>query len=116
MSNGGENNEPGGLKGALQQLKDAITDLTELHVRTMSGSIKIQTDADGDVDMSAMTAAAGQDDVEIVADTVIKFDGDAYYFVKDNAPEKMLESHRKAVETSMNSRRAIVEMFKDQLL
>jgi thioredoxin reductase len=131
MPNEDDGSNGGGLRNALRKLGEAIEDLSELHVRTMSGSINVTTgtedtdsdggagEEDGDsgkVDMSAMKALAENQDVEIVADTVIKFDGDAYYFINDDAPKTLIDAHQKAVETSMKSRQAIVEMFKDQLL
>lgn len=131
MPNEDDGSNGGGLRNALRKLGEAIEDLSELHVRTMSGSINVTTgtedtdsdggagEEDGDsgkVDMSAMKALAENQDVEIVADTVIKFDGDAYHFINDDAPKTLTDAHQKAVETSMNSRRAIVEMFKDIVL
>lgn len=107
-----------GLRKALQRLDDAVTDLTSLHVQTYSGKLKAEIDRNQEFDKlrDAISSAAPEDsNVTLVAESLLKFDGDSYNFVEENAPPNLMEVHNEAVQSGLDTRRSLIEMFKDAI-
>ncbi len=109
------------LKDAVIQIRDAISDLSSLHVQTYSGSMTIDLTslAEGQTVMDkvrdAVTAEAKDTEgsISLVAEAYYQFDGDSYNFLtSDDVPTRALEMHTAAVEAGINTRRALVELVK----
>lgn len=106
-----------GLKKALENLNDAIEDLTSLHVQTYSGEIKIVNDGKkgykglkADLDKAITTSK-----LTLVAETLAQFDGDSYNFVKKDLtdiPPLALEVHKNAVKAGIETRIGLLGLFK----
>ncbi len=118
------------IKSALRALDSAIDDLTSLHVQTYSGSIKWaeawkeaakKTESEPGTVTSMRTFEGFSDQlasdakVSLVADTLIKFDGDSYNFIAQDATstESALTLHKDAVEAGINTRLGLMELVRD---
>ena len=106
------------LKDALQALNNAVSDLTSLHVQTFSGEIDSTiSDMDNFTNIkAAILQAKTAGTITLVAETLAKFDGDSYNFIKqniDSVPAKALEVHQNAVESGINTRLGLLDLFKD---
>ncbi len=118
------------IKSALRALDSAIDDLTSLHVQTYSGSIKwaeawkeaAKASDDEPRTVTSMRTFEGFSDqlasdakVSLVADTLIKFDGDSYNFIAQDATstESALTLHKDAVEAGINTRLGLMELVRD---
>ena len=104
------------LKQAIKNLDAALNDLTSLHVQTYSGTLKLAI-ADGQeaerfksINESIKTPPSGQS-VNLALETLVKFDGDAYNFVSDDATQALIDTHKNAVDSSLKSRQAMLDMF-----
>lgn len=117
-----------GLKATLEALNDAIDDLTSLHVQTYTGTInwkdawKEDAGAGNTKTLRSLRTfegfsdqAASATDVNLVADSLMKFDGDSYNFIATNATstESALQLHKNAVEAGINARAALMELVRD---
>ncbi|MBT3241902.1 MAG: hypothetical protein HN352_02055 [Bacteroidetes bacterium] len=105
------------LKDALEKLDAAVKDLTSLHVQTFTGTLSSKVDAEkGFANIEeTVKAAKTNGDIKLVAEALVKFDGDSYNFVTNdsaNAPLRAFEVHKSAVETGLNNRMALLNMFK----
>jgi len=107
-----------GLRNALQKLDDAVTDLTSLHVQTFSGTLKAEIDRDQDFDTLreaiSGTAAEGTE-VTLIAESMLRFDGDSYNFVAEDAPPNLMKVHNEAVQSGLDARQSIIELFRDSI-
>ncbi|WP_046757150.1 hypothetical protein [Kordia jejudonensis] len=108
-----------GLKNALEKLNNAIEDLTSLHVQTYTGTLDITIDDTKGFSSikDEIKAAANKKDGQLilVAETLAKFDGDSYNFVKkdlDEVPAVTLEVHKNAVKAGIETRIGLLELFK----
>ena len=107
-----------GLRKALQKLDDAVTDLTSLHVQTFSGTLTAEIDRNQDFDTlrnAISNAAAEGSEVTLVAESMLKFDGDSYNFVAEEAPPNLMTVHDEAVRSGLDARQSIIELFKDAI-
>jgi len=107
-----------GLRNALQKLDEAVTDLTSLHVQTFSGKLKAEIDRNQEFDKlrDAISGAdSGESEVTLVAESVLKFDGDSYNFVAEDAAPNLMEVHNEAVQSGLDARQSIIELFKDSI-
>lgn len=107
-----------GLREALQKLDKAVTDLTSLHVQTFSGNLKAEVDREQDfksLRKSIESAAPESSDVTLVAESMVRFDGDSYNFVADDAPPNLMTLHQEAVQSGLDARQSILELFKDTM-
>lgn len=110
-----------GLKKALNDLNNAVKDLSSLHVQTFSGEVGITIDSDNgyknikkQIDESK---AAGN--LDLVAETLAQFDGDSYNFVKkdlEDIPAVTLEVHKNAVKAGIETRIGLLGLFKSILI
>ena len=109
-----------GLKEALNKLNEAVQDLTSLHVQTFTGEIKSEiTGSESFEDIQKLVQQAKTDgEISLVAETLAKFDGDSYNFVKQdlsNIPAVALETHKNAVQSGVETRLGLLKLFKDLL-
>lgn len=105
-----------GLRSALQKLDDAVTDLTSLHVQTYSGRLEAEIDRNQDFNTlrdAIANASAEGSEVTLVAESLLKFDGDSYNFVAEDAAPNLMEVHNEAVQSGLDARQSIIELFKD---
>lgn len=118
------------LSDALETLKQNIAakikDASSLEVTTFTGSFNLKV---SDVISSnnnkfdiekVLEQLNGQAmaDLQLVAYSMIKLDGDQANIVKSNLTEEdkeLLEFHKNMIEASQNSRKAIVDMIKGLL-
>jgi hypothetical protein len=110
------------LKNALQSLNNAVQDLTSLHVQTFTGELNVEIEnADGEKkgfsDIRKEIQQGKQDgDLNLVAETLAQFDGDSYNFVKKDltdVPASALEVHKNAVQSGIETRMGLLNLFKD---
>ena len=117
-----------GLKNALTALDGVIDDLTSLHVQTYTGTVNWQTlwqPADNGGDSQTLRtlrtfegfseSLAANADVSLVADTLLKFDGDSYNFIAEDATstEAALQLHKDAVAAGIQTRIGLMELVRD---
>ncbi|WP_196888484.1 hypothetical protein [Aureivirga sp. CE67] len=126
-----------GLRKAIQELDRAVDDLSSLHVQTFIGDISISTENssvvtennEGVEEIAVSTSTATYTDIEslkeittvkadvsIVAETLIKFDGDSYNFVNkdyDKIPTAAIDIHREALKNGLDTRLGLINLFKE---
>lgn len=114
------------INEALKSLKDKIAekikDASSLEVVTFTGDFKIKAnelissgDSKFDIEnvlnkMNVSTTA----ELEVVAYSIMKMDGDQANIVKSNLTSEqseLVKFHREMIEASQNSRKAIIEML-----
>ena len=103
------------LKDALGKLNEAVADLTSLHVMTFTGDVKLLDTSKGYAGIEAqLKKAEVKANITLVAESLYKFDGDSYNFLTDNdVPNAALALHESAVESGLQTRQGLMEMFKD---
>ncbi|WP_430409938.1 hypothetical protein [Kordia sp.] len=113
--------EEKGLKKALNDLNEAVKDLSSLHVQTFSGEVGITIDSDKGYksikEQIEKSKADGK--LDLVAETLAQFDGDSYNFVKkdlDDIPTITLEVHKNAVKAGIETRIGLLGLFKSLLV
>lgn len=105
------------LKKALEDLNNALKDLTSLHVQTFTGTMDLDVSPDRTFDkmMKDLKTAKTGNTVRLVAESLIKFDGDSYNFITDDAddvPSNGFEVHQNAVKSGLETRQALLALFK----
>ena len=109
------------LSEAVGKLGDAITDLSELRVQTVTGDVKAVIKKNKLSDLRGLlnpsgTGANAKASLNLVLDTTISFDGDSLNFIDtDLATAELTLIHKEAIQSGLNQRKAIVEMFKSLL-
>lgn len=108
------------LKDALQKLNEAVSDLTSLHVQTYTGELNTEINGSEKFEdiRKLIKAAKTKGEIKLVAETLAQFDGDSYNFVKQNldeVPQIALEVHRNAVQSGIDTRLGLLELFKGLL-
>lgn len=118
------------LKEALESLKTTIAekvkDVSSLEVTTFTGSFNLKVsdvikNNNNKFDIEkVLEQLNGQAmaDLQLVAYSMIKLDGDQANIVKNNLTaedKELLEFHRSMIETSQNSRKAIIDLIKGLL-
>jgi len=108
------------LKSAINELNKAVKDLTSLHVQTFTGTLNLDvSEQDTFVTLKEqLKTAKTNKDVTLVAESLIKFDGDTYNFIAkdlEDVPPQCYDVHQKAVLAGLESRRALLVLFKDLL-
>lgn len=111
------------LRDALRKLNEAVQDLTSLHVQTFTGvvDLELQPNDAGDFDTlkDAIKQAKTDGKVTLMAESLIKFDGDSYNFIvkdQDNVPPNALDIHKNAVDSGLQTRQALLDLFKDLIV
>lgn len=97
----------------LKPVKEAIADISELDVITFSGKIQASLMKDNAFNWDALLPAAIAEDsvIHIVAATKLKVDGDAIFFIAEDADGALVAAHRDAVAAAQNYRQGILELF-----
>ena len=101
------------FSNALDTIKEAVVDFSQLNVRTFVGTITVTVDNDGNPDWDAlMNTAVVEGAVKLAASTTIHLDGDCDYLEDPTAisPE-LREAHQDAVEAGKASRQAIIDLI-----
>lgn len=103
-----------------KRLGKGIADFSELNVQSFSGDLKsavVTTKGQGSVIDWAklMDKATTTGEVNLIASTQIKFDGDSNTFYETNATETMRIAHTDAVESAQKYRRGLLKLFKKEL-
>jgi hypothetical protein len=103
------------FKDALKTISDGISDMSQLNVRTFTGNITAP--AAGQDAKDYMDTAFADGNLEVVALTRIKLDGDAdQFFVKDDALRALLlPAHQEAIRAGQASRQAAFNLFTSKL-
>ena len=119
----GESKIKTALSNLGQTIAEKISDAASLDVVTLSGDFVLtvsdvvgtgQKKFDIDNVMTKLTANANAN-LNLVAYTSIKIDGDQTNIVKDNLSEEqkeLVKFHREMIEAGINSRKAIVDLIK----
>jgi hypothetical protein len=105
------------LRHALQELRDAVDDLTSLQVQTFSGTIELDPEANlsfTDIRTAVKEAQSSDEStIHVVATSYLQFDGDSFNFVAADATAPMLRAHQDAVASGLAARQALLDMFRD---
>jgi hypothetical protein len=98
---------------ALDTIKDAFVDFSQLNVRTFVGTIKVTVQADEDPDWDAlMKSAITSGDIQLAARTTLRLDGDVDLFVdNDKMNSELRQAHDDAVSAGQDSREAILSLI-----
>jgi len=107
-----------GLKKALNELNEAVKDLTSLHVQTFTGTIESEIDESTPFKSikTMVETAVTSGKATLVADSLSQFDGDSYNFVSkdlENVPRLALEVHKNAVTAGIETRLGLLKLFKE---
>ena len=96
---------------AVKSIGKGIKDLSQLNVRTYTGTINANVDGDDAEAMLQTARAAGT--LELVGITTINLDGDVNQFItnSDKITDKLHAAHFTAVQQSQKSRQAALDMF-----
>ena len=96
---------------AIKSIGSGIKDLSQLNVRTYTGTMSANVDGE---DAEAMLDAARQSgSLKLVGVTTMNLDGDINQFISDdpNIGENLHNAHFNAVQASQRSRQAAFDMF-----
>ena len=102
----------------LDDLGDAIKDLSTLDVVTLSGELNVGIAENGVLmDWSRFMSQQGnaQGNVTLIAATKIEIDADATNFITSTQPanfDALMKVHNASVQSAIESRRAVVELIK----
>lgn len=98
-----------GLKNVLEKLSEGVQDLSSLHVQTYSGFITFTPDANTRRKQlqDFINKPNPDSTIELVVETLINFDGDAYNFVSTNATDALKQAHKDALDSGIKTRQGI---------
>jgi len=102
---------------AMDTIKNAIVDFSQLNVRTFVGTIDVDVQAAGDPDWDAlMKQAQSSGAIKLAASTTLRIDGDADYFEdQDKITDGLREAHNSAVSAGKDSREAIFKLMSSKI-
>jgi hypothetical protein len=105
------------FENALDTIKDAIVDFSQLNVRTFVGTIKVTVGATGDPDWDdLMKTAISNGDIKLAASTTLRIDGDADLFVdNDKLTSELRQAHNDAVTAGQEARAAILNLISNRI-
>jgi hypothetical protein len=119
---------PTKLTEALQGLKNMTADFSSIEVLTYTGDLKAIVNKDGNaIDWDGLFSKVAprkegepelQGEIKLVAATRVLFDGDTQNFRTAEKLERMdelLKLHDQAVESSRQTRQALIQFFADGL-
>jgi len=106
-----------GLKKAIENLKEAVNDLSSLEVITITGTLMTKKAGSGanqssviDWKSAITEAKKTTGTVELVMATEIRADGDATLYIREKEiPQHMLEAHQQAVDAGLQVRSDIID-------
>ena len=109
------------MRTALEALGKKIGDFSSLEVITFRGDVTVyvktgQANSNDPIDWDKMLAdsAKAEGTMKIALSTLINFDGDVQQFISDpEPPQWVIEAHQAAVHSSLESRKAIFDLFGD---
>ena len=109
------------MRTALEALGKKIGDFSSLEVITFRGDVKVYlktgaSNANDPIDWDKMLAdsAKAEGSMQVALSTLINFDGDVQQFISDpEPPQWVVEAHKAAVQSSLESRKAIFDLFGD---
>lgn len=110
-----------GFQKLLTKIGDAVEDMTSLEVTTFTGDFTFRTSqvVQSDVDKFRINkvlkgmAVQNQTDIKLVAYSHIQIDADVSTIVKSDLSQsdaELLKLHHQMMESSKESRRAVIEM------
>jgi hypothetical protein len=105
------------FENALDTIRDAVVDFSQLNVRTFVGTINVTVQGDADPDWDAlMKTAITSGDIQLAASTTLRLDGDVDLFVDNDKmnPELRL-AHDDAVSAGQDSREAILSLISSRI-
>jgi hypothetical protein len=107
----------GPFQNAIQSLKEAAVDFSQLNVSTYVGTIKVEFAANGKVDWGALMKKAITDGkIKLAASTTLHIDGDADNFEDQEVITAGLrDAHNNAIKSGQEARRGILELIRKQL-
>ena len=99
-----------GFKDGLDKIADGVKDITELNVRTFTGSITAQVQAKN---TAQLLSAPGAGQLELVGITTMKLDGDVDQFISNSqsVDPSLHVAHSRAVDSGQASRQAVFSLF-----
>lgn len=105
---------------AIEKIREAIVDVMELEVVTLTGNIKASLKADSiDVDWDTLHQKVSNDTLQIVAITKLKLDGDAIQFqTNEDIPHRndLLLIHNETLKASLAGRAAVTQLLSSRIL
>jgi hypothetical protein len=102
---------------ALQTIKDAVVDFSQLNVRTFVGTIDVSFDGNGNPEWNRLLEnALSNGKIKLVASTTLFIDGDADNFEDtDSMTPGLREAHQNAIKAGQDSRAAMLELIKGKI-
>ncbi len=102
---------------ALDTIKEALVDFSQLNVRTFVGTVSVDVQAAGDPDWDKlMKEAASSGAIKLAASTTLRIDGDADYFEdQDRITDGLRVAHNNAVNAGKDSREAIIKLMSSKI-
>ena len=102
---------------ALDTIKEAVVDFSQLNVRTFVGTVNVTVEADEDPDWDVlMKSAISSGDIQLAASTTLKLDGDVDLFVdNDKLNAELRLAHDDAVNAGQDSREAILSLITSRI-
>jgi len=102
---------------ALDTIKDALVDFSQLNVRTFVGTINVKVQGNEDPDWDAlMKSAITSGDILLAASTTLRLDGDVDLFVdNDKMNAELRQAHDDAVKAGQESREAILSLIASRI-
>lgn len=99
------------FKDGLNKIANSVKDLSELNVRTFTGTIT--SDISGQELGALMEQGVADGNMEVVALTNMKIDGDVDQFISnsDKVTDGLRHAHVSAVNAGQESRKATLELF-----
>lgn len=115
-----------GFQKLMSKIGDAIDDIASLEVTTFTGDFSFSTRQVVQADVNKFKinsvlkgmAIQNQTDIKLVAYTNIKIDADVSTIVKSDLSEsdtELLKLHQQMMESSKESRRAVIEMVTNMI-
>ncbi len=99
---------------AFESVRDGITDLSQLNVRTFTGEIVVTAAKLEGKDATLagfLKEATQQGKLTVVGYTNMKIDGDVDQFISATAAESAIAAHNNAVQAGQASRAATLDLF-----
>jgi hypothetical protein len=104
------------MADVIKKLAEGAMDLTELEVLTFEGQLTAIVDNENLIEWDKLLEKAKTvGEVNLVAATQFKIDGDTLFFVAPDVPESLRRAHIEATAAAQQYRQGLVEAFADLL-
>ena len=102
---------------ALDTIKEAVVDFSQLNVRTFVGTINVEVGTSGDPDWDAlMKSALAEGQIQLAASTTLRIDGDVDLFIdNDKINTELRQAHDDAVTAGQEAREAILSLISSKV-